>query len=161
MENNQKVQKSLEEVKAEGLQVVNQVKQEAPKRGRGRPKKNPQAQSPIQKNSPEPRGEGLKLTFKAIFDFIGKTLAITLTFKRFEIDEQESELLSNQADEVVSEFVPEVHNKWAKLGIFLVSLITIFGRRFLEYEKDQAKQRKEKFKNSDENKNKTTVIELT
>lgn len=100
--------------------------------------------------SDTPKESGLKLSFKAIFEFIGKTLAITLSFKEWELKEPESELLATQSDEVILEFAPTIENKWAKLGVLLISVLTIFGKRYFDFEKD--KLSKSKKENTEENK---------
>lgn len=87
-------------------------------------------------NNEQSQPTGLIPTFKTIFEFIGKTLAVTLSFKRYELSDNESELLANQADSVIIEFAPNIENKYAKLGIFITSLIAIFGSRFFEHNKE-------------------------
>lgn len=76
---------------------------------------------------------GLKESFKAIFKFTGNLLSIGLKFNKFEIDDNESELLSDQADQVCFEFIPQVGTKYAKVVIFIISLFSIFGKKYLEF----------------------------
>lgn len=67
-------------------------------------------------------------------------------------------MLAEQADQVMIEFVPEVGNKWAKLAIFVSSLIGIFGKKYFSFEKEQVEKRK-KAKIKPEEQAKVTVIE--
>lgn len=106
-------------------------------------------------NNEQGQPTGLIPTFKTLFTFIGKTLAVTLSFKRYELSDNESEMLATQADSVIIEFAPQIENKYAKLGIFITSLIGIFGTRFFEHNKElKSKNLK---KNTPENEQNVTV----
>lgn len=133
------MEKNLEEIQKESIQKM--TTETPQKKKRGRPKKSTTTTNQITTNE-EKRESGLKLTFKTLFEFLGKTLAITLSFKKFEISDPESDLLASQADEVIVEFAPQIENKWAKLGVFITSILAIFGKRYFEFEKEKAEKNK-------------------
>lgn len=124
------MEKSLSEIQN---QSQNKIEEIPVKRGRGRPKKVDQVQKAA--IAQETKTSGLKLTLKSLFDFLGKSLSVSLEHKEMELSEPEGELLADQADQLIIEFAPDIGNKWAKLAVFITSLITIFGKRFLSLEK--------------------------
>jgi len=97
---------------------------------------------------------GLRTSFKAIYDFTGKSLSAVTKFEKWELKDNESDLLADQTDIVVLEFFPQVSSKWGKLVALFVSFIAIFGAKWLSYEKDQT-ERLKKIKLDNENKDKT------
>lgn len=94
---------------------------------------------------------GLKTSFKAIYDFTGKSLSAVTKFQPWELKDTESDLLADQTDIVVIEFFPQVGSRWGKLVALFVSFIAIFGGKWLSYEKEQV-ERLKKIKLDNENK---------
>lgn len=148
----------MQQIKNEGLKKIQSLtpqnnedsvpKKRGPKTGSKNKVKNGQELNSninLSENS-----AGLKLTFASIFIFIGKTLSISFEFNKFELESEESNLLSEQADQVAAEFIPMVENKWTKLGIFLVSFMTVFGKKYFEFEKNRQKEKKENKKQNKE-----------
>jgi hypothetical protein len=114
---------------------------ETAKRGRGRPK-NQNTNIGTSPNTnfnsmgvPETPKTSYKVTLRAIFSFSGKTLAATTNFNKFELDEPEVEVLAVQGDECLIEFFPNINNRYGKLVAFLISVCTIFGKRYFDYYK--------------------------
>lgn len=104
---------------------------------------------------------GLKVTFKSLFDFSGKTLAVVCSFKDFELSEPESDTLAEQTDQVLIEFFPNIQNRWVKLGALVVSLLGIFGKKYFSYEKEKDKKIREVEKTTENHKeqnNKNIVV---
>lgn len=117
-------------------------------RGRGRPRKTEnQTITPPSNSVPLEQPKRLKPTLKSLFKFSGQIAAKTTKFQEFEIDDIESELLAEQADNVVYDFYPNVQSKWANLIIFLVSLLSTFGTRWAKYADQKAKEEKLKKEN--------------
>lgn len=105
---------------------------------------------PTVTNQPvEQTSSGLRSSFSSLFNFLGKILSVSLKYEKFELSDQESDLLGEQADGVVLEFAPQIGGKYPKLIIFMTTLLSIFGYKFVGYAKEVEK--KEKLKREAEN----------
>lgn len=83
------------------------------------------------------------LSFKSIFNFSGDALAGVTEFEAWKLDEGEAVMLAEQADQVTMELFPQITGKLAKILIFAVSIIGVFGTRWIKYEAHRAKLRRE------------------
>lgn len=72
-------------------------------------------------------------SLKAIFEFSGTYLATITKHKEFELSDDESKLLSEQGNEVIKQFAPQINSKYATLGMFTISLCGIFGMKYMSY----------------------------
>lgn len=142
----------LSKIQSEAKSKMTETPQQ-PKKKRGRPPKNQTGQSTTQlTTTPQPTSDApqpgmlgqFTSTFKTLFSFLGKTFAVTLHYPKFELEDHESQLLGEQADGVLVEFAPQVNNKYGKLSIFVVSLLTIFGGRYMNFLKSEVEKEKEK-----------------
>jgi hypothetical protein len=144
-------------IKNDGLNKINEG--EKKKRGRGRPSKS------AKKNEKPPVGNeqsfsGLKATFKVLFKFIGSSLSISLKHDDFKLNNDETEMLSEQADSVCLEFFPSVENKYAKLIVLIVSLVSIFGKKYFGFaEKVKKEDKVKKAKKENESSENGQMIE--
>lgn len=141
----------LEQVKD---QII-QDKKENPKKKRGRPRKTesdktkalPTTNASFAGHTPKPDtligGHTLNLTFKNIFIFIGHVLANAYKDSLFKLQENESVLLADQANDCMNSFAPNIDSKWLKLGVLVTSFTGIFGKKFLEHESKKPKKKKE------------------
>ena len=153
-----------EELKNIQQETIIKNEENKKKRGRGRPPKNEEKSINSPRVAPSPNEgvfTGLKTSFISIFIFIGKSLSTTLKYKDFELEKNEAELLGEQADQVVIEFFPQINNRYAKLGIFLTSLISIFGKKYFGYASEMEKQekiKKAKKENETSKENENTLV---
>lgn len=143
------MEKSLMEVKTETMES-----QEKTIKKRGRPKKSSQStQSKKSKNNETIKPIGIVTSFKSIFSFTGKILAVSMEYKDFELSENESTVLAEQAESVTLEFAPNIENKWIKLILFVTSLIGIFGKKYTSFAMNDKKE------NTKENLKKVEIVE--
>jgi len=152
--------KNLETIQAETLAKTQE------KKPRGRPPKDLNPNHPATMNHPTnnplPITSGLKPTFAALFEFSGRALALSLSFKPFELDKPETELLSDQADQVMVEFFPNpAQSKWIKLSALITTLLAVFGKRFFQYEGEKRKKENPEIKAIEEkNQNKNSNLQI-
>lgn len=86
---------------------------------------------------------GLFIPLKSIYNFLGSILATLSEFDEWQLSEDETGTLATQTDSVIFEFFPTVNNKIGKLFLLLCTFITIFGVRWLKFEKHLKKKKAE------------------
>lgn len=96
---------------------------------------------------------GLKTSLKSIYDFSGKALATTTDFEPWELEPDQSDMLAEQTDQIVIEFFPTITSKVGKILILVVSLIGVYGAKWLKFEKHLADKRKKEQPSKDANGN--------
>jgi len=101
-----------------------------------------------------------KATLKSIFGFGGKSLAVTLNFKEWELSESENEMLAIQGDDCLGEFFPQIQSKYGKLIAFIFTIISVFGTKWFKYEtyNNSQKKKEKQTKKEPEIKNQNGVI---
>lgn len=109
------------------------------KKGRGRPKKDSSSPSMIAKGTPmKVSPDQYKTQIGSLLRFAGEFLATGSKFDGFRLTNEEVDLLATQGSDVASEFMPAIDSKYAKLGLFTVSAVSIYGIKyytFLEMQK--------------------------
>jgi hypothetical protein len=121
----------LDKVLEESKKTLEVTTQE--KKGRGRPKKDPQA-SPLS-SSPmmKMNNDQYKTMLAGLIKFSGEFLATGSKFEGFKLTDQEVDLLATQGSEVAAEFIPAVDSKYVKLGMFTVSAVSIYGIKYYTF----------------------------
>ena len=87
---------------------------------------------------------GLKPTFKFLYEFLGKVFATSTKCKSYELENHESDALSQQSDDLMVEFFPNIQSRWIKLVVFIGSIVGIFGKKYLDHLEMIKKQKSEK-----------------
>jgi len=135
---------SLHEVVEESKNELAAAAQIPPKSKRGRPSGS--TKNPMTDQSPGlPSGQPLSLippgpspirpAIEGAFEFCGSYMANVSEYDGFIFQKEELKLLTDQADEVCKEFVPQVQSKWAKLTAFVGTTAIIVGKKYMGYQK--------------------------
>lgn len=85
-------------------------------------------------------------------------MAVSLSFKEWEVSEEENELLSTQGDDVLAEFFPQVQNKYGKLIAFLFTFLSVFGGKYFKWDKHIKKENRNREPDKKENEVKTSSV---
>lgn len=110
--------------------------QQTEKKGRGRPKKDGTtslsgvASKPI---TAKPDPLAYKTMLAGLIRFSGEFLATGTKFEGFKMTDQEVDLLSTQGSDVAAEFMPVIDSKYAKLGMFTMSAVSIYGIKYYTF----------------------------
>ena len=106
----------------------NEVKEET-KTKRGRKKKDLETVK-VQNVS----SEQYKQVMAGLIQFTGIYLSKVSKWDGFQLSNEETELLSMQASDLAVEFMPQVQSKYVKVGAFSMTLIAVFGMRYMEFQ---------------------------
>lgn len=146
--------------------IVNQINQQSQaenqKRGRGRPKKetNPNQTSQSQTSQSQTNqtnnfnphaqpqyNEALIPAFRATFEFIDDILVDQYKDEGLKNKPAENDFIAKQSSEAVQDFVPSINSKYLKLFLLVMTMIVLYGRKFIIIKnKEEKKKQEEKLK---------------
>lgn len=69
-----------------------------------------------------------------LIQFTGIYLSRATKWDGFQLSKDETDLLAMQASELAVEFMPSVQSKYVKVGAFSMTLIAVFGMRYMEFQ---------------------------
>lgn len=69
-----------------------------------------------------------------LIGFTGIYLSRVTKWDGFKLSNEETELLATQASDLAVEFMPQVQSKYVKIGAFSMTLIAVFGMRYMEFQ---------------------------
>jgi len=75
-----------------------------------------------------------KEVMAGLIGFTGIYLAKTAKWDGFKLSNEETEILAMQASDLAVEFMPQVQSKYVKIGAFSMTLIAVFGMRYMEFQ---------------------------
>lgn len=69
-----------------------------------------------------------------LIQFTGIYLSRATKWEGFQLTKDETDLLAMQASDLAVEFMPAVQSKYVKVGAFSMTLIAVFGMRYMEFQ---------------------------
>ena len=69
-----------------------------------------------------------------LIQFTGIYLSRATKWEGFQLTKDETDLLAMQASELAVDFMPAVQSKYVKVGAFSMTLIAVFGMRYMEFQ---------------------------
>lgn len=69
-----------------------------------------------------------------LIQFTGIYLSRATKWEGFQLSKDETDLLAMQASELAVDFMPAVQSKYVKVGAFSMTLIAVFGMRYMEFQ---------------------------
>lgn len=144
--------------------IANQINQQSQaetlKRGRGRPKKETNQSQTSQQTSQtnqqtnsfnqhyqQPYNESLIPVFKATFEFIDDLLADQYKDDSLKNKPSENDFIAKQSSEAIQDFVPSINSKYLKLFLLVMTMIVLYGKKFIIIKnKEEKKKQEEKLK---------------
>jgi len=69
-----------------------------------------------------------------LIQFTGIYLSRATKWDGFQLSKDETDLLAMQASDLAVEFMPAVQSKYVKVGAFSMTLIAVFGMRYMEFQ---------------------------
>jgi len=127
------------------------------KKGRGRPKKDPNQPSTIstqqthQSNQQFNNAQVFNVNngelipaFKSLYEFGDDVLADQYKDEKLKSNPAQVDFLAKNSNDVVYDFFPTINSKYIKLIMLLVTLIAVYGKKFIIVKnKEEEKKKKE------------------
>lgn len=150
--------------------IKNQINQEtinqSQKKSRGRPRKDSQTQSQTsnqnqtsnqthnqyQNNTVFNINNGeLIPAFKSLFEFGDNVIADQYKDEKLKSDNAQVEFMAKNSNDVVYDFFPTINSKYIKLIMLLVTLIAVYGKKFIIIKNKEEEKKKKEQANKKEN----------